>query len=202
VVLIEQRPQREFGQPRRSLRRAGRCVESQRVADDSVHAVLTGALTGEGGFNRATEDDTWATTPSPRVLAWVIKPRTISPPPAPVIGTDDSPVPAMSKASTRTRSCVASTTQPTCASIFQEDTSTDEHDGGVVGQAERGEQVHRHLGRGVPIGQVQNLTAEIQTEAGGGEQILLELHGVRHTFGFIGQGGELRPSVGQRGLLM
>jgi len=167
-----------------------------------VHAVLTGALTGEGGFNRATEDDTWATTPSPRVLAWVIKPRTISPPPAPVIGTDDSPVPAMSKASTRTRSCVASTTQPTCASIFQEDTSTDEHDGGVVGQAERGEQVHRHLGRGVPIGQVQNLTAEIQTEARGGEQILLELHGVRHTFGFIGQGGELRPSVGQRGLLM
>lgn len=106
------------------------------------------------------------------------------------------------EASTRTRSCVASTTQPTWASIFQEDTSTDEHDGGVVGQVERGEQVHRHLGRGVPTGQVQNLTAEIQTEAGGGEQILLELHGVRDTFGFIGQGGELRPSVGQRGLLM
>jgi hypothetical protein len=55
-------------------------------------------------------------------VAWVIKPRTISPPPASVIGTDDSPVPAMSKASTRTRSCVASITQPMCTSIFDEPT--------------------------------------------------------------------------------
>jgi hypothetical protein len=109
----------------------------------------------------------------------------------------------MSKASTRTPQ-LHGQHHPADVHVHLPEVSpaTGEHDGGVGGQVGRSQQVHRHRGGAALVGQLQHLTLEIHTEAGAGEHVLLELMGLCDTLVFVGKGGELRPSVGQRGLLM
>ncbi len=65
------------------------------------------------------EKPKWPTRPSPMARASAMRPRTISIPPSAVIGTADSPVPAWSKAITRTPVRSTSSTSSGWRSIFQ-----------------------------------------------------------------------------------
>ncbi len=224
AVLVEQRTQGELRPAHRQFPGVGRRVESHRVADDPVHPEGVRPLTGERRFDRAAQhhggiDLTAETRPGRVVPAHrdahvrhhAVAQRTGVPDQSadhfPAAGTGhrygrlpgsrdvehQHPGPQMGGEEHH---------QPVHIHLPAVHSSAGEHHGPVGGEVEGCEQVDRDTGRAPSVGQFQYVPVEPHPEAGSGELVLVELLGERDALALVGQGGELRPAVGQRRLLM